>query len=308
MVDSPRIVSLLPNATEIVYKLGMGDHLVGRSHECDFPESAKSLPALTEPKVDPGATSKEIDDRINELLREGLSVYQVHVDLMEELKPDVVITQTQCEVCAASEDEVKNALYKLQGAKPELVSLEAANLNGIFNDILSVSMALNIEQEGTRIVNRLKQRMNSIKDITRTLPLRPHVACIEWIDPLMTAGNWMPEITYMAGGSSIASTDGQHSHFIKWEDLLKADPDVIVLMPCGFDMAQTEQELEKLTNSEGWQDMKAVKNKRVFMTDGHQYFNRPGPRIVESLQIMAEILHPEVFHYGFEGNGWQKVL
>lgn len=308
MAESKRIVSLLPNATEIVCKLGMGDQLVGRSHECDFPEDVTSLPALTEAKVATDTSSKEIDDRITELLQKGMSVYDVNTSLLEELKPEVVITQTQCEVCAASESEVKNALQQLEGASPQLVSLEPTNLNGVFNDILSVSMALNLEEEGTRVVNRLKERMHSIKNITTTLPLRPKVACIEWIDPLMTAGNWMPELVEMAGGSNVATQQGEHSHFINWQDLQQEDPDVMVLMPCGFDMQQTESEFHKLTQHPGWDELKAVRNKRVFITDGHQYFNRPGPRIVESLQILAELLHPEVFQYGFQGNAWKKAI
>jgi iron complex transport system substrate-binding protein len=308
MADSKRIVSLLPNATEIVCKLGLQDQLVGRSHECDFPEDVTSLPALTEAKVATDTSSKEIDDRITDLLQRGMAVYEVDTQKLEELHPDVVITQTQCEVCAASESEVKNALQQLHGASPELVSLEPTNLNGVLNDILTVSMALDVHEEGTKVVNRLKERMNKIRDITQTLPLRPKVACVEWIDPLMTAGNWMPELVEMAGGTNVATQQGQHSHFINWQDLQQEDPDVIVLMPCGFDRQQTESEFDKLTQHPGWQEMKAVRNKRVFITDGHQYFNRPGPRIVESLQILAELIHPEVFQYGFESNAWKKAI
>lgn len=307
MSNSRNIISLLPNATEIVCKLGMGNHLAGRSHECDFPESVCSLPALTEAKVKPEGTSREIDDRITELLQNGLSVYKVNAELLEKLKPDIVITQTQCEVCAASESEVKEALSQLKDSKPELVSLEPTNLNGIFNDILTISMALDVHEEGTKLVNKLKDRMHKIRDVTQKLPLQSKVALIEWMDPIMTAGNWMPELTHMAGGRTIASKDGQPSHFIDWEELVDEDPDVIVLMPCGFDMQHTENELPTLMERPGWKDLKAVRNKRVFITDGHQYFNRPGPRIVESLQILAEILHPEVFQYGFEGKGWKRV-
>lgn len=300
-----RIISLIPSSTEIVAALGFADRLVGRSHECDFPESVKRLPVCTEPKFNPEGTSAEIDQGVKTILQEALSVYRVHVDLLKQLQPEVIVTQSQCEVCAVSLRDVEQAVCEWIGSRPRIVALEPNNLSDVWADISRVAEALGIPERGAELVGRLKQRMAAISEKARALPGRPTVACIEWIEPLMAAGNWMPELVEMAGGVSLFGVAGQHSPWMTWEQLVEKSPEVIVVQPCGFDIKRSRKEIPALTHRPGWRDLRAVRDRRVYLTDGNQYFSRPGPRLVESLEILAEVLHPAVFRFGHEGTGWQ---
>lgn len=300
-----RIISLIPSSTEIVAALGFADRLVGRSHECDFPESVKRLPVCTEPKFNPEGTSAEIDQGVKTILQKALSVYRVHVDLLKQLQPEVIVTQSQCEVCAVSLRDVEQAVCEWIGSRPRIVALEPNNLSDVWADISRVAEALGIPERGAELVGRLKQRMAAISEKARALPGRPTVACIEWIEPLMAAGNWMPELVEMAGGVSLFGVAGQHSPWMTWEQLVEKSPEVIVVQPCGFDIKRSRKEIPALTHRPGWRDLRAVRDRRVYLTDGNQYFSRPGPRLVESLEILAEVLHPAVFRFGHEGTGWQ---
>jgi iron complex transport system substrate-binding protein len=302
----PRIVSLIASATEIVCALGFEEHLVGRSHECDFPESVKRLPVCTAPKFDVHGSSSEIDQRVKTVLQDATSVYRVDVNLLKELRPDVIITQSQCEVCAVSLRDVEQAVCDWLGSRPTLVSLEPNCLADVWTDIGRVSDALGAAARGSALIQRLQQRMGAIADRSRTLPDRPTVACLEWLDPLMAAGNWMPELVSLAGGVNLLGTAGQHSPWMTWDQLRERDPEVIVALPCGLDLERTRAEMATLTARPGWPDLRAVRTGRVCVTDGNQFFNRPGPRLVESLEILAEILHPGVFHFGHEGTGWRR--
>jgi iron complex transport system substrate-binding protein len=302
----PRIVSLIASATEIVCALGFEDQLVGRSHECDFPESIKRLPACTEPKFDIHASSAAIDASVKSLLREALSVYRVGAEKLRELRPDVIVTQSQCEVCAVSLRDVEQAVCSWMDSKPRLVSLAPNGLDDVWQSIRQVAEALGVPERGTALVARLQKRMAEVRDRAESLP-RPTVACLEWIEPLMASGNWMPTLVEMAGGVNLFGEADKHAPWMTWEQLVERDPDVIVVLPCGFDIPRTLEEMPLLARRPEWASLRAVWDGRVFVTDGNQYFNRPGPRLVESLEILAELLHPEAFHFGHEGTGWARL-
>ena len=299
-----RIVSLIASATEIVYALGFGEQVVGRSHECDFPPSVKDLPMCTSPKFSPDGTSYQIDERVKAILQEGVSVYRVDAEMLDQLNPSHIITQAQCEVCAVSLKDVQEAACQLIKSAPEIVSLEPNCLNDIWLDIAKVGCALKAESRAYELATSLKATMQSIHDRAKALGKRPTVACIEWIDPLMAAGNWMPELIDMAGGINLFGEDGKHSPWMSWADLKAKDPDVIIVSPCGFDLTRTLSEMHLIAAQDGYSNLKAVEKKQVFVVDGNQYFNRPGPRVVESLEITAEIIHPAEFQFGHVGVGW----
>ena len=303
----PRVISLIASATEIVCALGLADRLVGRSHECDFPDEVRRLPVVTEPKFLTQGTSAEIDRRVKDLLEQALSVYRVDALRLRALRPDVIVTQSQCEVCAVTLSEVEQAVSDWLEARPRIVSLEPTGLADLWTDIARVADALGVPERGAALVESLQERLAAIAERAGGLAGRPSVASIEWIDPLMAAGNWMPELVEKAGGVSLFGEAGKHSPGMRWEALVRADPEVIVVLPCGFDMARTRAEMSALTGRPDWRELRAVRAGRVFLTDGNQYFNRPGPRLVESLEILAEILHPEAFHLGHEGTGWERL-
>ena len=299
-----RVVSLIASSTGIVCALGCESWLVGRSHECDFPPSVKQLPVCTEPLIDPSRPSAEIDRQVKDVMREALSVYRVHRDVLEGLQPDVIITQSQCEVCAVSMRDVEGAIAGWLESRPRLVSLEPMGLADVWSDVHRVADALGVPERGDRLVAGLQERVAAISQRAPAAAERPSVACIEWIDPLMAAGNWVPELVELAAGVNLFGEAGKHSPWMTWEALRRADPDVIVIMPCGFDVARTLEELPALTRRPDWISLRAVRSGRVYVTDGNQYFNRPGPRLVESLEILAELFHPGVFSFGHEGTGW----
>ncbi len=299
---------MIASSTEIVCALGLEAHLVGRSHECDYPPSVKRLPVCTQPKFNTEGSSYEIDQRVKAVLEQALSVYLVDAEALRRLQPSHIITQTQCEVCAVSLKDVKQALDELTGCRPTIVSLEPNALADVWADIQRVADALEIPERGRRLVQELEGRMAGIAETAKKAAGRPRVACIEWIEPLMASGNWMPELVEMAGGINLFGEAGKHSPWLTWEDVRTKDPDVILVLPCGFDIPRTRQDLPALTRRPGWSGLKAVREQRVYLLDGNQYFNRPGPRLVESLEILAEILHPDRFHFGHQGTGWTLAL
>lgn len=302
----PRIVSLIASSTEIVCALDLEAQLVGRSHECDFPSSVQQLPICTEPQFDVHGSSADIDRRVKDVLRDALSVYRVRTDVLKEVRPEVILTQSQCEVCAVSLRDVEASLIGWLDARPRVVSLAPNALADVWDDIRRVAEALGEPRRGVELIHRLQQRMTAIEARTAELPQRPTVACIEWIEPLMAAGNWMPELVARAGGVNLFGEAGKHSPWMTWDELVAKDPEVIILLPCGFDIERTRSDMHFLTDRPEWPRLRAVRDGRVFLTDGNQFFNRPGPRLVESLEILAEILHPEVFAFGHEGTGWTR--
>jgi iron complex transport system substrate-binding protein len=294
-----RIVSLIASSTEMVCALGAGAQLVGRSHECDFPDWVRSLPVVTEPKLDVDGTSYEIDARVKAILQEGLSVYRVHADVLDELAPDVIVTQAHCVVCAVSVADVEEAVHKLVRSRPRIVALEPNRLADVWTDLGRVATAIGRVDEGRALRAALRARMEEVAAHASAAKARPRVACVEWIEPLMAAGNWMPELVALAGGENLFGTVGAHSPWLSWADLVLARPDVVVITPCGFDLARTRAEL----GAHDWASLGA----RVVLADGNAYFNRPGPRLVESLEILAEIFHPGHCVYGHAGRAWEDL-
>jgi iron complex transport system substrate-binding protein len=300
-LTKPRIVSLIASATEIVDALGQIDCLVGRSHECDYPESVKTLPVCTRPRIDVNADSREIDRAVKESARTALSIYDVLDDVLGQLEPTHILTQVQCDVCAVSLRDVELALARGMKGSPRVVSLQPDSLEQIWEDVRRVARSLDMSARGEEVVRGLKSRMEIM-----TAPAadqRPRIACIEWIEPLMAAGNWTPELIEMAGGVNLFGEAGKHSPWMTWEQLAAADPDVVLIAPCGFDLARTAEEMHWLTSRPDWLELRAVRRGRVYLADGNQYFNRPGPRVVETLQIITEILRFD----RSEGTGWRQA-
>ncbi|HEV8002044.1 MAG TPA: cobalamin-binding protein [Planctomycetaceae bacterium] len=320
-MPEPRIVSLIASATEIVAALGFGPQLVGRSHECDFPNDVLALPACSEPKIDIHGTSREIDDRVKSLAGAAVSVYRVFPDVLRQLKPTHIITQTQCEVCAVSLKDVELAMAAMIGVErpPQVVALNPMALADVWTDIRAVARSLGATDRAEKLIASLQSKLEAIRtqasggckpagsssaEWGATRPSRPSIACLEWIDPLMSCGNWVPELVEIAGGRNLLGEAGMHSPWLDWETLLACDADVIAIMPCGFDIPRTRGELPSLVEDPRWNELRAVRGDRVYLTDGNQFFNRPGPRLVESARILAEILHPELFGNSLEGTGW----
>jgi iron complex transport system substrate-binding protein len=266
------------------------------------------LPSLTEPKFPLTGTSYDIDARVKAILQEGLSVYRVDAEKLEALRPDIIVTQDHCEVCAVSLKDVEAALCAWGGRRVEIVSLTPDTLTDIWEDIAKVARALGRELQGKSLVEQLKARMASIAEQSGATSTRPRAAMIEWVDPLMAGGNWIPELVQMAGGENLFGVAGQPSPWLEWDQIVAANPDVILVHPCGFDMTRTLQEMPLLEHRPGWSELKAVQSGRIFVADGNQYFNRPGPRIAESLEILAEIFHPELFPSRYEGKAWMHTL
>ena len=301
-----RVVSLLPSTTEIVHALGCGERLVGRSHECDHPPEVHALPVVTEPKVALSGDSAAIDRQVRSVLEQALSVYRVHTDVLREVAPDVVLTQSQCEVCAVSSDDVQRAVDDHLDGHAEVVALEPNGLADVLEDIRRVARALDVPDRGDALTASMVERIEAVAARTAGLPRR-RVVTLEWIDPVMAAGNWMPELLEAAGGHELFGKAGQHSPWLDWAEVVAADPDVIVVMPCGFDLDRTREEAQQLRSLPGWSSLTAVRTGRVALTDGHRYFNRPGPRLADSTEILAEILHPQAFLPAYRGDGWEPM-
>jgi iron complex transport system substrate-binding protein len=300
-----RIVSLIASATEIVAALGQLENLAGRSHECDFPEAVKGLPVCTKPRIPTDGDSREIDQLVKATARTSVSIYEVFPDVLESLEPTHILTQIQCEVCAVSLRDVERAISHSLRSRPAIVSLQPDSLGQIWADIRRVADALNIAERGDQVVASLERRMAEM--FVARAGDAPRVACIEWIEPLMAAGNWTPELIAMAGGINLFGEPGKHSPWMTWDDLAAADPDVVIFAPCGFDLARTEKEMHWLTERPGWRDLRAVRSGRVFLADGNQYFNRPGPRVVETLEAVIEMLHPELRRNRLRGEAWRAL-
>lgn len=302
---STRIVSLIPSGTEILAALGLTDAIVGRSHECDFPTEIQNLPICTQARLNSDAPSSEIHDKVNHLLQSALSIYQIKTDILEELQPTHIVTQDQCDVCAVSFGEVENALKSLN-ISPKVISLQPDVLKDVWNDIARVASVFDVDSK--EVLESLHNRVKNIEDKTQAQSLAniPNIVCIEWTEPLMTAANWVPELVVSAGGKSLFSFTGKPSVHLEWKTFVNSNPDIIIFMPCGFDLNRTRREAELFAQHSQWKQLQAVQNGKVYITDGNSYFNRPGPRLVDSLEILAEIIHPEIFQYGYQGKAWER--
>ena len=289
-----RICSLLPSATEIVFALGHGNSLVGVTHECDFPADAAQIPKVTRSNIPDGIPSAEIDQAVSKALIEAGTLYELDLPLLGRLQPDLVLTQRLCAVCAVSYDRVQEAAKSLP-SQPKVLNLELHSLGDILDNIVTVGQALGIEAEAKAVRASLQQRIDAVRHKTATLSNRPRVFCMEWVDPPFCGGHWMKELVEIAGGRDDLAVLNRPSRRIEWEKVLEFAPEVIVLTCYGFDLSRCVQEGEILANLEGARDLPAIKAGRVYATDGSAYFSRPGPRIVESLEILAHLVRPDVF-------------
>lgn len=304
MATDLRIVSLLPAATEIAWALGLGPHLVGRSHECDWPTEVAGLPALTRPLMDPAASSREIHEAVGRAVtaEPGTSnaLFALDVEALAALKPDVILTQATCDVCAIAGDDVAEAVRR-SGHAALIIPLTASSLTGLWQDMLTVGEATAALPKARELVARLQARCDSvacrIAALGRQGARRPTVAVVEWLDPPMAAGNWVPELVTMAGGDDVLGRGGEHSHWIDWSTVTAADPDVVILSPCGFTLERIVAEAETPAVQRSLLGLRAAREGRLWAVDGHHLLNRPGPRLVDSLEALAELLHPGSFRF-----------
>jgi iron complex transport system substrate-binding protein len=313
-----RIISLLASATEMIAALGCLDQMVGRSHECDYPPEVQALPVVSTVQIDTNASSAQIDAQVKQQAQEerepedpalkALSIYAIDVDKLQELRPDVIFTQTQCEVCAVSERDVIQAISQLTGLQPLVVSLTPYRLQDVWEDVLRVGHALDKRDQAQALASKYQQRLADLAIKTTTFGTRPGVAVLEWLDPLMGAGNWTPELVAYAGGENIFGEIGHHTPWITWEELQAANPDVIILSPCGYTLERAMQDVPLLQSHSAWADLQAVRNGRVYAIDGNQYLNRSGPRLVESAELLARAMWDERLRIVVDNNAWQQVL
>jgi iron complex transport system substrate-binding protein len=305
-----RILSLLPSTTEIAGALGLAEQLVGRSHECTLPAGVERLPVVTEPKLDVHAPSGAIDRRVKELVREGLSVYRVDAELARTLRPTVILTQTQCEVCAVTPADLEAAACEWIGDAPRLVAVAPNTLADVLDDVVRVAEGCGVGERGRAVRAREWDRIEGITRLaadTADRATRPRVASLEWIEPVMGAGNWLPELIERAGGTSVLGRGGHDAAWSSLAELGALDPDVLVIAPCGFDLARTRAELAPLVREPAFRALRAVRGGRAFLADGFLHFNRPGPRIAESLEIYAELLWPHLIDFGHRGAAFEPL-
>ncbi len=290
-----RICSFLPSATEILYELDIGDNVVGVTHACDFPPDASKKTIVVRSVFDAARlSSEEIDKMIVQLVREGKDVYEVDDNALKNVDPDLIVVQGLCEVCSPHRKELDRAMNILNN-KPEVIVLDPHDLDGILSSIGDVARKVGREKKGDEVIASLKRRIDYINSTTKNAKNKPKALCIEWLDPLFTAGHWVPQMVELAGAINGISKRGETSRRMKWSEAIEFDPDIIVLMPCGFDIERTMSELWRIEETEEWKKLRAVKNGAVYTTDASPYFSRPGPRTVTGLEILAKIIHPDLF-------------
>lgn len=288
-----RIVSLLPSATEIICQLGLRESLVGVTHECDFPPSVQQLPKVTRTLIPNDASSREIDELVRERLQTNRALYTLDLPVLTELRPDLIVTQALCDVCAVAEAEVTAAACSLPGS-PRVINLEPMSLRDVFSTLVTVGEAAGVADQAAQVIEKLESRVQAVRDRSLQVKQRPRVLLLEWIDPPFSSGHWSPELVSLAGGLEQVGQPGVASRTLHWQEVIDAQPEVIVIACCGFDLARTLQDLPILTSYPGWRELPAVRDQRVYVVDGNAYFSRPGPRLVESLELMAHAIHPDL--------------
>lgn len=299
-----RIVSLLPSATEIVCLLGLRDSLVGRSHECDFPADVASVPVMTYSSIgvtgdggqpDISMSSAEIDARVSQQLRDGLSLYGLHMDRLDAAKPDLILTQELCDVCAVSFGAVKAAVRKLSGkweSSAQVLSLEPTTIEGIFETILTVGEATDTAKCAKAEVQKLRDRLDEVREAMNGVPHRPTVAALEWLDPPFAPGHWVPEQIEIVGGNPVLGNKGKPSTRCEWDDVIRTQAECVVAMPCGYDLAGAVREFLNVAALDVWRDLPATYLWQLYAVDATSYYSRPGPRAIDGVEILAGILHP----------------
>jgi iron complex transport system substrate-binding protein len=288
-----RIVSLLPSATEIVYALGLGDRLVGVTHECDYPPEASEKPKVTSSVIDSeGMSAGQIDAAVRDSLANQETIYYLDDARLADLQPDLLLTQELCDVCAVGPPLVQQAIVSLE-PPPRVASLEPRTLAEVMDSIVSVGRLTGVEGRAQDLVDRLNDRLNRVRQGIMGRDRVP-VLTLEWVDPVFVGGHWVPEQVWIAGGLDVLGKQGEPSRQVDWSDVVESDPDVVVAMPCGFGLDRSAQEMARADLPAAWHDLRAVRNGDVYVVDGSSYFNRPGPRLIDGVEILASILHPDV--------------
>ena len=290
-----KIVSLLPSATEIVYALGLGDNLAARTHECDFPAEVLEKPVITRSVLSEGLSSSEIDAAVREQLTSSHSLYTIDQKMLAEIRPDVILTQQLCDVCAVSYDDVRAAVRALPAPGPCLVNLEPTSLEAVWQTMIWVGAATGCEQEAARVTADLRARVQVVCERAARAKARPRTVLLEWLDPLFCGGHWDPELVEIAGGFDGLGRMHAPSTTITWKSVLEFAPEVLVVAQCGFGTKRTALDMEAFSQTPGYAALPAVQNRRVYIVNGSDYFSRPGPRLAESLEILASLIHPELF-------------
>ena len=289
-----RIVTFLPSATELIYSLGADDKLFGVTHECNYPSGAKTKPRVISSVFDPASmSSKQIDDKICQLMTDGKEIYNLNKENLLNAKPDLIISQNICEVCSAHTEHVKKAMEILE-KKPEVYTMDPHDVNEILVSIKDISKMIGKEKEGNNLVDSLSKRLEFVK--SKKFEERPSVVAIEWVDPFFTSGHWIPEMIEAAGGENLISTEKMPSRKMKLGEIKEANPDIIVMMPCGFDVKRTISEYNSvLAKNTDWNELKAVKENNVYAVDANSYFSKPSLRTITGIEVLASIIHPDVF-------------
>jgi iron complex transport system substrate-binding protein len=297
MVETRRIVSFLPSATEMICALGLGDRLLGVTHECDYPPEIMDKPIVVRNVLPIESMSQsEIDSAVTQRLRDGLSLYRVDEALMLEIAPDLILTQDLCQVCAPSGNEVSQLLKTLP-SKPQILWLTPKSLEQIFDNLRDLGEATGRSHIAETLIAEGRARFEKIDATTRTTLSRPRVFCMEWMDPVYCCGHWVPEMVRIAGGIDKLGREGADSVRIQWTDVLQWKPEVLIVMPCGFGLEKAAEQARQLSAYPGWADLPAVRNSRVYAVDANSYFARPGPRVVEGTELLAHLLHPDLFEW-----------
>jgi len=301
-----KIISLHAPAAEIIYALGAGEEIVGISHECDYPPEVRSKPIVADTTINSDQSSFNIDAAVSNALRTGQSIYTVDNRLFTSLNPELVITQELCKVCAITPTDIQEAIRDCRPA-PKLLSLHPHSIAEILEDVISVGKAIGREEEANNYVRNLQRRIENIRRQTRDVEFRPRVYCMDWLDPPYNAGHWVPEMVEIAGGRDELSTKGGDSVRILWQRIVDYDPQVLVLMPCGFSIERTRKELVDVTRRAEWKELSAVRDNQVYLVNGPAYFNCSGPRIVDGVELLATILEPELFPNKFTSRDFQRI-
>ncbi len=306
-MNAARIVSFLPSATEMAFALGLGDQLVGITHECDYPPEVEGKPVVVRNVLPIEKMSQpEIDVAVTQRMRDGLSLYQVDEKLLQELAPDIIITQNLCQVCAPSGNEVTQALNLLP-KKPQILWLTPKSLEEIFDNLRELGEATDRIKEAQELIANGRARLEKLADATSNLSQRPRVFCLEWLDPVYCSGHWMPEMVEIAGGVDALARKGTDSVRIPWEDVLKWKPEVLIVTPCGFNLDKVIEQTPQLFGYPGWSELPAVRDGRVYAVDANSYFARPGPRVVDGTELLAHLIHPDLFQWEGSPEAFRRI-
>ena len=287
-----RICSLLPSATEVIALLGLSNELVGISHECDYPPSVRSVPVMVEPMILPhGLASHDIDRQVRQLVASGQRLYRLKDHLLRQAQPDLILSQDLCHVCAVTPDQLHDALCSMP-RQPTVLTLNPRTVHDVIDDVVRIGDAAKRSAEGHRLAARLRDRLEAVRTRVQRIAHRPRVVCIEWLSPLYLAGHWVPEMVQLAGGQDVLAQPGSPSRVVTWDEVLASAPDALIVMPCGFSLERTHTELFQMMQQPGQWRLSSPLAQHTFLVDASSYFSRPGPRLIDGIELLAAILHP----------------